>query len=144
MKVRVKVNDYDAKQPRRRFNLNKTTTIPHSPNRLRLATIRIFTGRRFNMDDNNVELLATVGVRGVTGIAQLLFRIFRDGREIFNTQQGVESAGSEQNYVVTFQAIDSNVSGRHTYTLTVENRTNGTTARGVGPVNFSALAISER
>ncbi|WP_419670133.1 hypothetical protein [Alicyclobacillus macrosporangiidus] len=61
-----------------------------------------------------------------------------------NTQQGVESAGSEQNYVVTFQAIDSNVSGNHTYTLTVENRTAGTTARVVGPVNFSGLSIRRK
>ncbi len=95
-------------------------------------------------DDNRVELVASVGVRGITGIAQILFRIFRDGREIFNTLQGIESAGSEQNYVVTFQGIDSGVSGHHTYVLTAENRTPGTTANVVGPISFSGLAIRQR
>nr|WP_282201492.1 exosporium protein C [Collibacillus ludicampi] len=132
--------DYNAAEPRRRFNLATATTIPHSPNRMRLATIRLNTGPNRDTDDNKVELIGTVGVRGVTGISQLLFRIFRDGREIFDTQQGIESAGSEQNYAVTFQAIDSRVSGTHVYTLTVEDRATGTTANVVGPISFSGLA----
>jgi len=86
-----------------------------------------------------------VGVRGVTGIAQILFRIFRDGKEIFNTQQGIESAGSEQNYAVTFQAEDRNVrSGTHVYTVTAENRTANTRADVVGPISFSGLAVKTR
>ncbi|WAH36231.1 exosporium protein C [Alicyclobacillus dauci] len=137
----ARVIDYNAKQPRRRFNLSRATTIPHSPTRLRLARIRLNTGSSSNMSRNRVELIGTVGVRGVTGISQLLFRIFRNGTEIFNTRQGVESAGSERNYTVTFQAIDRNVSGTHTYTLTVENLTSGTTAQVVGPVSFSGLSI---
>lgn len=135
-----RIEDFRASQPRSRFNTTTATTIPRSPSRLRLQTVTIRIARR-----SDVKLIATVGVRGVTGIAQLRFRIFRDGREIFNAQQGVESAGSEQNYIVAFQDIDFNVSPvRHTYTLTVENRTAGTTAQVVGPVNLSALAISRR
>lgn len=137
----AQVIDYKATQSRNRFNLSTATTIPHATRRLILATIRLNTGASRDVAVNKVELLATVGVRGVIGIAQIRFRIFRDGREIFNTQEGIESAGSEQNYAVTFQAIDSNVSGSHTYTLTVENRTAGTTATIVGPVNFSGLSI---
>lgn len=143
MATRAQVVDYRAKQPRHRFNLGKAVIIPHSPRRLILATITLNTGRKMDKDDNKVELISTVGVRGVTGISQLLFRIFRNGKEIYNTKQGVESAGSEQNYAVTFQAIDTNVSGTHKYTLTVENRTSGTTAVLVGPLNFSGLSLRQ-
>jgi hypothetical protein len=115
--------------------------IPRSPGRALLATLNVSLPRRAN----RVELIATVGVRGITGIAQVLFRIFRDGDEIFNTVQGIESAGSEQNYAVTFQAIDFNVgAGNHTYSLTAENTTSGTRARVVGPISFSALAIRKK
>jgi len=98
-----------------------------------------------NAQPNRVELVATVGVRGVTGIAQILFKIFRDGVQIFNTIQGIESAGSEQNYAVTFQAIDRNVrSGNHVYTVTAENLTANTRADVVGPISFSGLAVRTR
>ncbi|GED68204.1 hypothetical protein BRE01_19060 [Brevibacillus reuszeri] len=98
-----------------------------------------------NARPNQVELVASVGVRGITGIAQIRFRIFRDGREIFNTIQGIESTGSEQNYIVTFQAIDRNVrSGSHVYTVTAENQTANTRADIVGPISFSGLAVKTR
>jgi len=119
-------------------------TIRRSPARSVLAKIRIRIPS-INAQPNRVELVATVGVRGVTGIAQILFRIFRDGAEIFNTIQGIESAGSEQNYAVTFQAIDKNVrAGTHVYTLTAENGTANTRADVVGPISFSGLAVKTR
>ncbi|GIP33760.1 exosporium protein C [Paenibacillus sp. J2TS4] len=140
----VRILDKAAVEPRRRFNLARSFTIRRSPGRSRLATIRIRIPV-LNAQPNRVELVATVGVRGVTGIAQILFRIFRDGIEIFNTQQGIESAGSEQNYAVTFQAIDRNVrSGNHVYTVTAENRTRNTRVDVVGPVSFSGLAVKTR
>ncbi|WP_442600585.1 exosporium protein C [Paenibacillus sp. KN14-4R] len=140
----VRILDKDAVQPRNRFNLANSVTIRRSPGRTTLATIRLRIPV-LNAQPNRVELVATVGVRGVTGIAQILFRIFRDGVEIFNTQQGIESAGSEQNYAVTFQAIDRNVRfGNHVYTVTAENRTANTRADIVGPVSFSGLAVRTR
>ncbi|TVX96720.1 exosporium protein C [Cohnella terricola] len=129
--------------PRRSFNLATSFVIRRSPARSQLATItlRIPTLSQ----PNRVDLVATVGVRGVTGIAQILFRIFRDGREIFNTQQGIESVGSEQNYAVTFQAEDRNVpAGTHVYTVTAENRAANTRADVVGPISFSGLAVRTR
>jgi hypothetical protein len=139
----VRILDKAAVEPRRSFNLARSTIIPRTPKRLRLASITIRIP--VNSHPNRVELVATVGVRGVIGIAQILFRIFRDGKEIFNTQQGIESAGSEENYAVTFQAIDRNVrSGTHVYTVTAENRTANTRADVVGPVSFSGLAIKIR
>jgi hypothetical protein len=139
----VRLLDKAAVQPRSRFNLATSFTIPRSPRRVTLATIRI----RIPVlsQTNRVELVATVGVRGITGIAQILFRIFRDGREIFNTKQGIESVGSEQNYAVTFQAVDRNVrAGTHVYTVTAENQTANTRADVVGPISFSGLAIRTR
>ncbi|MFD0680026.1 MULTISPECIES: exosporium protein C [unclassified Paenibacillus] len=140
----VRVLDKAAVQPLRRFNLAKSFIIRRSPARNVLATIRIRIPS-LNAQPNRVELVATVGVRGVTGIAQILFRILRDGVEIFNTQQGIESTGSEQNYAVTFQAIDRNVrAGTHVYTVTAENRTANTRADIVGPISFSGLAVQTR
>ena len=139
----VRILDKAAVQPRRRFNLANSVIIRRSPARSRLATITLLIPK--NSQRNRVDLVATVGVRGVTGIAQILFRIFRDGKEIFNTQQGIESAGSEQNYAVTFQAEDRNVrSGTHVYTVTAENRTANTRADVVGPISFSGLAVKTR
>ncbi|MFD0715332.1 exosporium protein C [Paenibacillus sp. GCM10027626] len=140
----ARILDKAAVSPRRTFNLAKSIIIRRSPGRSTLATIRIRIPV-LNAQPNRVELVATVGVRGVTGIAQIRFRIFRDGREIFNTLQGIESAGSEQNYAVTFQAIDKNVrAGSHVYTVTAENQTANTRADVVGPVTFSGLAVKTR
>jgi hypothetical protein len=140
----VRILDKAATQPRNRFNLANSFIIRKSPGRSRLAVIRIRIPA-INAQPNRVELVATVGVRGVTGIAQILFRIFRDGTQIYTTQQGIESTGSEQNYAVTFQAIDRNVTaGSHTYTVTAENLTAATRADVVGPVSFSGLAVKTR
>ncbi|EJQ60840.1 exosporium protein ExsC [Bacillus mycoides] len=134
--------DYQATQP-----INKTgeTTfvIPHSPNKAILANIKLKISRS-DSRNNRVELIATVGVKGITDISQILFRIFRDNTEIFNTQVGIESTDSEQFYAQTFQAIDKDVScGTHEYSLTVENLTNAASADVVGPLSFSGLAIGQ-
>ncbi|MDR0267786.1 exosporium protein C [Paenibacillus sp.] len=138
----VRILDKAAVQPRSRFNLSNSMTIKRSPSRLATVRIRIPVS---NAQPNRVELVTTVGIQGVTGIAQILFRIFRDGVEIFNTQQGIESAASEQNYAITFQAIDKNVrSGSHVYTVSAENLTANTRADIVGPISFSGLAVKTR
>jgi hypothetical protein len=146
MKRNIEIRDYKAIQPRNRTNTQNVAVIPHSPRRLRLATIRLTVPRStMTSRRNTVELLATVGVRGVLNIAQLVFRVFRDNVEIFRTQQGVESAASEEFYTIAFQAIDLNPRlGTHRYTLTVENATANTTAQVVGPVNFSGKVIERK
>jgi len=139
----AEILDKAAVQPRRRFNLEEPTPIRHSPARTLLASITLKIPSHSR--PNRVDLVATVGIQGVTGIAQILFRVFRDEREIFTAQQGIESTDSEQNYVVTFQAEDSNVrSGKHVYTVTAENRTADTRADIVGPISFSGLAVKTR
>jgi len=138
-----RIIDYQATEPVRKVGQIRPVTIPHSPRKVVLATIRISIPR-VNANNNHVELVATVGVRGVMGTSQILFKIFRDGKEIFRAQEGVESdPTSEVNYIVTFQAIDTNVGeGTHTYQVTAENITNGTEAAVVGPISFSGLAIA--
>ena len=138
-----RIIDYKATEPVSKVDQISPKMIPHSPKRLKVAHIDITIPRR-NAKDNNVELIATVGLRGVTGTSQLLFRIFRDEKEIFRAQEGVESdPESEVNYIATFQAIDMDVNkGTHRYQVTVENMTNGTEAAVVGPISFSGLAIA--
>ncbi|GAB6549555.1 exosporium protein ExsC [Bacillus mobilis] len=134
--------DYQATQPLSKTG-ETTFVIPASPDRAILANLKLKISKR-DARNNRVELIATVGIEGITNIAQILFRIFRDNTEIFNTQVGIESTGSEQFYTQTFQAIDQNVgSGTHQYSLTVENLTSGASAEVVGPLSFSALAIGQ-
>ncbi|MCM2532919.1 exosporium protein C [Neobacillus pocheonensis] len=139
----VRIIDYQATEPLRKVNNNSPIAIPHSPRRIVLASIRISIPRR-DANKNHVELIATVGVRGVSGTSQILFKIFRDGKEIFRAQEGVESdPTSEVNYIVTVQAIDTNVGqGSHLYQVTAENITIGTEAAVVGPISFSGLAVA--
>lgn len=143
-----KILDYQAVEPRNTTNPTVPEVIPQSPNHLQLATLTVTIPKKHHTSsttNNKVELIATVGVEGLTGISQLIFRILRDGAQIFDTQAGVESADSEQFYAVTFQAIDTKLrSGSHTYEVTVENATPGTTAAVVGPISFSALAIERK
>ncbi|MDT3498748.1 exosporium protein C [Bacillus toyonensis] len=134
--------DYQATQPISKTG-ETTFAIPASPDRAILAKIKLKISRR-DARNNRVELIATVGVEGITEISQVLFRISRDNIEIFNTQVGIESTDSEQFYAQTFQAIDQDVNcGTHEYSLTVENLTSGASAEVVGPLSFSGLAIGQ-
>lgn len=136
-----KIIDYQAVEPLSSFSLENAFTIPQAPFKVILASIQINIPAKAT-GNNKVELISTVGVEGITDIAQVVFRIFRNGQEIFNTQDGVESAGSEQNYSFTFQAIDFNLTaGVNFYQLTAENITPNTQADVVGPISFSGLAI---
>jgi len=113
-------------------------TIPLTPAGQGISLVRITVPPVAN---NRVELVATVGFRGDAGTGSVLFRIFRDGREIYYSRQGFE-AGFEKYYLTTQQAIDSNVAaGTHDYVLSVELLNAGTAATVIGPITFSALAI---
>lgn len=137
----VQILDYQATEPLSVFNPNNAFPIPQAPFKVLLASIQINIPATASRS-NRVELVSTIGVEGITNISQIVFRVFRNGREIFNTQDGVESAGSEINYVFTFQAIDSNLTaGANFYQLTAENVTPNTQANVVGPISFSGLAI---
>lgn len=84
-----------------------------------------------------VEVKATIGIRGDAGVGSVLFRIFRDGQEIYYARHGIES-GFEQFYLVTLQAIDGGAApGLHGYQLSVEKLTAGLSATVIGPLNLS-------
>jgi predicted proteasome-type protease len=108
------------------------------PQTLASLTIILDAGAPAN---NRVEINASIGVGGTSGVAQVLFRIFRDGNLIFLTQQGIQTA-MEQFYVIKIVTADFNVpQGAHQYSLTVERSTGGSTASVAGPITFSALAL---
>jgi len=132
----VQVLDYQATQPLSSFDPGIAFPIPQTPDSALLASIEINIPSSSSMN-NRVELISTGGVEGITNIAQIVFRIFRNGLEIYNTQ-----VGAEINYAFTFQAIDLNLpAGTNFYQLTAENITPNTQANIIGPVSFSALAI---
>jgi len=137
----VQILDYQATEPLSTFNPETAFPIPQAPFKILLASIQINIPGTASRN-NNVELLASIGVAGVTDISQIVFRVFRNGKEIYNTQDGVESADSEQNYIFTFQAIDSNlIAGANFYQVFAENITPSAQANIVGPISFSGLAI---
>lgn len=111
-------------------------TIAMSPEVTVLADIGVFS----TVAPNRVELEATIGVEGITGVSTLSFTILRDGVQIFQTTQGVET-GYEQFYTVTLEGMDYGVSaGFHKYVLQVSNLTAETVADVVGPVLFTGAA----
>lgn len=133
--------NYKASEPSNATGGIAAIPIPASPANTVLADLGIFLAPPAPQP-NRVRLIATVSLQTTAiGVDQILFRIFRDGNQIFNTQQSVDFVGFENFYTVSMQAIDFNVSsGFHVYTLTVERLT-GTNTVVVGPITFSGLAI---
>jgi hypothetical protein len=115
--------------------------VPLTPNRIQIADTGIFIPLGQAGYPNRVEILTTVGFRGDVGTGSILFRLFRDGNEIFYTREGFET-GFEKFYTTTFQMIEINVTeAHHTYSVTAELLTGGTAATVIGPLTISALAI---
>ena len=72
--------DYQATQPISKTG-ETTFAIPSSPNKAILANLKLRISSR-DSRNNRVELIATIGVEGITGTSQVLFRIFRDNIEV--------------------------------------------------------------
>lgn len=126
-------------------NTNGAANIPISSNAASptiLPSIAIHSDR-----DDAVWLTASVGWRAVTGVPNVLFRIWRNapitGVLIASALQGGDSS-SEKNYVTSFSHIDTKFahSRERQYFLTAEV-TNGPTpsATITGPVTFTAAEI---
>lgn len=114
--------------------------VPQTPAGQGIALVRVTIPA--NRPANKVQLDATVGFEGLTGTPRVLFRIFRDGQEIYYAVQPVES-GFETLNLTTLIAADVNVApGVHDYVLSVENLVAGTQARVIGPIVFTALATA--
>lgn len=111
--------------------------VPQTPQGVGLATV-IATVPSI---PNTVQLVASVGIRGDNNVGSVLFRLFRDGQEIYYSRQGIES-GFEKYAVVTLQAFDNATPGHHAYTLSIEKLTAGLTATVIGPINLSAAVYT--
>ncbi|SFS95080.1 hypothetical protein [Marininema halotolerans] len=133
------VLNYQASVPQSVQGVASPVAIPTSPTRVQLAGLGI-TIPTNGSGTNRVQLKATVGVQSVSGTNQYLFRIFRDGSEIFNTEASMDTINIR--FISSgFHTIDFDVpTGFHVYTLTVENLTGGT-AQVVGPIVFSGIVI---
>lgn len=91
--------------------------------------------------NNRVELNATIGIAAILNIPQVIFRLYRDGTQIFASQQGLQNA-AEQFYVIRLITADFNVPpGTHIYSLSVEVTSQNEPAAVAGPITLSALAF---
>lgn len=114
--------------------------VPQTPAGQGIALVRVTIPA--NRPANKVQLDATVGLQGITGIPRVLFRIFRDGQEIYYAVQAVETDFENVN-LTSLIAADVNVApGVHDYVLSVENLVAGTQAIVIGPIVFTALATA--
>jgi hypothetical protein len=147
------VLDYKAAVPSNTFGGVAAATIPQVPTQLQVANLGLFLPQLTPSAENNrVYLFADVGISAAAGSLfnnAVIFRIYRDGVEIFNTTSGLQSAvGLERDYNITFSTIDEGVPfGFHVYQLTVQALIANsaapvfTIAQVVGPVTFSGLAV---
>ncbi|RCX16666.1 hypothetical protein DFP94_11113 [Fontibacillus phaseoli] len=114
--------------------------IPQTPAGQGIALVRVTIPAQYPV--NRVQLDATVGLQGIAGIPRVLFRVFRDGTEIYYGLQGIET-GLETFSLTSFIAADINVApGVHDYVLSVEKLGAATQARVIGPIVFTALATA--
>ncbi|SFS95004.1 hypothetical protein [Marininema halotolerans] len=139
---RDQILNYQASVPQSVQGVAPSVNIPNTPARVQLAGLGIFIPTA-NNGNNRVQLKATIGVQLVPpASSSSLFRIFRDGGEIFNTEIFLDKVILDNNSS-SFHTIDFNVSaGFHVYTLTVE-QTSGPpmSTQVIGPIVFSGLVI---
>lgn len=137
----VRMIDYQAIELVSEDQKIKPVEVTHSPRKLVLATINV-TIPRENEKRNHIDLKARVGIRGISGISQILFTILRDGEEIYRFERSVESdSPSENSSILKLYTVDKNVEeGAHTYRVVVENHTKGQ-AVIVGPISFSGAVM---
>lgn len=144
--------DYKASVPSSMVGGTAATTVPQVPTQLQVADLGMYlpviTPSPIN---NRVELFADVGAQLVTGAIfnnALIFHIYRDGREVFNTDvglQGVNLSGPIYNFA--FSTIDESVPfGFHVYQLTVSAviDTAQSSVQVIGPITFSGFAFGKQ
>ena len=113
--------------------------VPQTPAGVGLAEVRVTVP---HITPNYVELKATIGVQATLVTGNVLFRIFRDGVEIYYALKSI-GLTTEPYALVTLQAIDLNApAGSHGYTLSIVKFTAGLSATVIGPLNLSATVIT--
>ncbi|MNO15785.1 hypothetical protein D3C76_54550 [compost metagenome] len=89
---------------------------------------------------NRVELKATIGVEALSDTPNVLVRIWRAGTEIFYGLVELEDAFNDWG-LISVHFVEHAPLGVQNYQLIVENQDNNSTARVVGPIVFTAMAI---
>ncbi len=148
------VLDYKAAVPSNSFGGSPPINIPQIPNQLQIADLGLFLPQLTpSVEGNRVLLSANVGISAQLGSLfnnAVIFRIYRDGEEIFNTTVDLQNTPvlPAHDYNVTISTIDEAIPfGFHVYQLVVQaaiaNSAPGvfTIAQVVGPVTFSGLAV---
>lgn len=146
--------DYKASVPSNTFGGTPAVNIPQVPTQLQLADLGMFLPQITpSSESNRVFLFADVGISSQLGSLfnnAVIFRIYRDGAEIFNTTVGLQNTPilPAHDYNITFNTIDEGVPfGFHVYHLTAQALIANTApmiftiAQVVGPVTFSGLAL---
>jgi len=145
----VTILDYKASVPDNRSGIIGAV-IPQTPQQQQLADLGLFLQPFTEPGTNRVILKGSVGVEATQPFFNnnLVFRIYRDGMEIFNFLGGVgvPAAGAPAYYLFSFEMVDFNVpSGFHAYLLNVSAAINTaqSSVRISGPITFSGLAVSD-
>jgi len=116
--------------------------IPRFPAGIQIAATSVFIDPANPAHlPNRVELKATLGFAIVVDSPNILVRILRAGTEIFYAQAEFEFVDQA---VVSLHMVDANVpAGTHNYQLVVSDHDedNNASARVIGPIVFSAMAI---
>lgn len=89
---------------------------------------------------NRVELKVTIGVEAQLDTPNILVRIWRAGTEIFYGLVEIEDAFNDWG-LINVHMVEHAPLGVQNYQLIVENQDNNSSARVVGPVVFTAMAI---
>lgn len=119
---------------------SQTLSLPivSAPNTLTLAEFGLSVAA-----NGVVQLEGTVGFQTTLGVPNVIFRILRNGQQIFNIGASGLAVLAIQPVGISFQ--DRNVpAGYHSYTLTVSNNSLNTLlnlASITGPIEFSGISI---
>jgi hypothetical protein len=146
--VAIVILDYKASVPSSFFSGTPAVTIPQTPTQLQIADLGMALPEITpSAAGNRVMLFADVGVRNLGPLFNnaVVIHIYRDGKEIFNTDVGLQIPGAvTSDYNLSISTIDEQVPfGFHVYQLTVQAviQTAQSTAQVVGPITFSGLGL---
>lgn len=116
--------------------------IPASPAGVSIATTSVYIDPANPASlTNRVELNATFGYRSILGEPEIIVRLWRAGTEIYYALAGDAFNGVDEYSLVSLQMIEHASLGTQNYQLIVENRNAASTARVIGPITFTAIAI---
>jgi hypothetical protein len=116
--------------------------VPTTPAGVSIATTSVYIDPANPASaTNRVELTATFGYRSIVGEPEIIVRLWRAGTEIYYALAGDAFNGVDEYSLVSLQMIEHAPLGTQNYQLIVENRNAASTARVIGPITFTAIAI---